>query len=57
VTAALVYSGIEDAVRKENYNCFTQRCATNSLAKISLAKKAKALVKRKKVCQNSEELI
>lgn len=57
VTAALVYGGIEDAVRKENYNCFTKRCATSSLSKVLLTKKAKTLVKRKKAHQNSEEII
>lgn len=57
VTAALVYGGIEDAVRKENYNCFTQRCSTSSASKILLTNKAKTLVKRKKTQQNNKEII
>lgn len=56
VTTALVYGGIEDAVRKENYNCFTQRCATNIRSKILLANKAKNLVERKTTGQNSEKI-
>lgn len=57
VTAALIYGGIEDAVRKEKYNCLTQRCATSSLSKVLLTNKAKSLVKRKKAHQNNEEII
>lgn len=43
VAASLIYQGIEDAVRKEKYNCFTKRCYTGPVERVLLLKRAQKL--------------
>ncbi|SPT62318.1 Dehydrosqualene synthase [Aerococcus viridans] len=45
LTSAYIYHGIGDAVRKANYNCFTQRNYTSSLERARLIYKAKKVLK------------
>ena len=44
LTSAYIYHGIGDAVRKANYNCFTQRNYTSSLERARLIYKAKKVL-------------
>jgi hypothetical protein len=51
--AAMSYRAIADAVRKEDYNCFTKRCYTSSSARakilLKLRKHIKKLRKKQKI--------
>lgn len=44
LTSAYIYHGIGDAVRKANYNCFTQRNYTSSIERARLIYKAKKVL-------------
>ncbi len=46
VAAALSYKGILDAVRKENYNCFTKRCYTTLATRTKIIGQAREIVDR-----------
>lgn len=45
LTSAYIYHGIGDAVRKANYNCFTQRNYTSSVERARLIYQAKKVLK------------
>lgn len=45
LASAYLYHGIEDAVRKENYNCFTKRCYTSKLERLKLINQARKDIK------------
>jgi phytoene synthase len=51
VAAAYLYQGIEDVVRKENYNCFNKRCYTSLDDRKRLIEKAKQMVLAKQYNQ------
>ncbi len=44
MASSLIYQGIEDAVRKEKYNCFTKRCYTGPVERVLLLNRAQKLV-------------
>lgn len=46
--AAENYRAILDAVRSEDYNCFTKRCYTSAVKRVEIFAKAKKLLKNKK---------
>lgn len=47
VAAALSYRAIADAVRKENYNCFTKRCYTSAMKRADIILQAQRKVMEK----------
>lgn len=45
LASAYLYQGIEDAVRREDYNCFTKRCYTSKLERVRLINQARKDIK------------
>lgn len=43
--AALLYHGISEVIRQNNYDCLTQRCYTSKAERLSLILKAKKMIK------------